>query len=627
MCGFLGWCRDDGLPSLAAGKDRLSAALDLIAHRGPDDSGELETPGAWLGFRRLSILDLSERGHQPMRFGAGRFTLLFNGEIYNYRQLAKELRQHKLLSTGDAEVLGALLLEYPLESVLSMLRGMFAFAWWDAEQRSLVAARDGFGIKPLYYAEDSEGLRFGSELRALAALEDRKPPVNATALGQYLRYGSVQAPDTILQGIRCLPPGHLMHRRNGRTTIQSWFEPQWSDETKWIRSESQQQAQVRDVVLKSIEAHLVSDVPVGAFLSGGLDSTLIAACMKKLGQHTVKAFSVGYEDDVGVPDETDAAERTARHLGCEFIRERITANEMERDLDIYFSSLDQPTGDALNTWLVSRVAAREVKVALSGLGADEWFGGYNFHRLLLLAQRSPAAKACGPFARKIATLLPDSVLGQRAWKIAFHAMGGFGSNVAEAHERGRTVIDPLQVAALMGKPMPQPTHPSVNAHGWLQELLLRETKTYLTNTLLRDNDVTSMAHSLELRVPLVDREVFALAGRLPDEAKLNLRQGKRALRSAFADLLPPWIAQDTQKKTFTLPLMKWMRQPKWRARIHDTVLSSSARLNEHLAPREVRRLVERYESASGNSKASWHLSQPVWMLLVLEAWLRKNVAA
>jgi len=179
----------------------------------------------------------------------------------------------------------------------------------------------------------------------------------------------------------------------------------------------------------------------------------------------------------------------------------------------------------------------------------------------------------------------------------------------------------------MRAPVPHPAASSVSAQSWLQELLLRETKTYLPNTLLRDNDVTSMAHSLELRVPLVDREVFALAGRLPDDAKLNLRQGKRILRQAFADLLPQWIAKDAQKKTFTLPLMKWMRQPKWRERIHDTVLNPSARLNDHLDAREVRHLVEKFESHADSSKASWHLSQPVWMLLVLESWLRKNVGA
>jgi len=589
--------------------------------------GEVEHEGIWLGFRRLSILDLSERGHQPMSFGGGRYTLVFNGEIYNFRELAKELKHHTLTSSGDAEVLGALLSEQPLEAVLAKLRGMFAFAWWDAEECALVMARDPFGIKPLFYTEDAQGLRFGSELRAVVALGGQAASLSGIALRDYLRFGAVQAPATIFDGVQCLPPGHVLCWKDGKTKVVRYFEPKWSPEEEWITNEAEQRTQTRDTVLKSVEAHLVSDVPVGVFLSGGLDSTLLAACMKHLGRGVVKAFSIGYEEGAGVPDETDAAEHTARYLGCEFVRERVTGSAMERDLEAYFSSMDQPTGDALNTWLVSRVAAREVKVALSGLGADEWFGGYNYHRLLMLARRSPLAEICGPLARSLSSAVPASLRGERAWKIAFHALGGAGSNVGAAHERSRAILDAGQLAKLTGEEGDQTLRLKVNGHTWLQELLLRETQTYLPNTLLRDNDVTSMAHSLELRVPLVDREVFTLAGRLPDEAKLNLRQGKRVLRQAFADLLPPWIAQDTQKKTFTLPLMKWMQQPKWRERIHDTVLSPSARLNNHLDANEMRRLVKAFESSAGTGKASWHLSQPVWMLLVLESWMRKNAVS
>lgn len=624
MCGFLGWCRHETESWLEAERIRRAAALDAIARRGPDDSGEMESGPVWLGFRRLAILDLSPRGHQPMVFHGGRFTLVFNGEIYNYRELAGRVSGHQFVSSGDAEVLGALLAEYPVEKVLPMLRGMFAFAWWDAQERSLVAARDSFGIKPLYYADAGGELRFGSELRAVAALSDRPARVNQTALSDYLRWGSVQAPDTIFEGLHCLLPGSLLRWKAGQTRIESWHVPMWQGTQDWITDTREQRSATRETVLKSVEAHLVSDVPVGVFLSGGLDSSLMAAAMKHLGQREVQAFSIGYEDNSGVPDETDAAERTAKFLGCKFVRERITAESMERDLDAYLASLDQPTGDALNTWLVSRVAARHVKVALSGLGADEWFGGYNSHRLVHLALCSPLSRVGGPLARSLASMLSAGANGQRLWKIAYHALGGAGSTVKEGHHAARTILWPDQVTALTGRSILDREVRDVSGATWLQELLLRETRTYLPNTLLRDNDVTSMAHSLELRVPLVDREVFALAGRIPDESKLNLFTGKRVLREAFADLLPEWIAKDTQKKTFTLPLMKWMQQPRWKQRIHDTVLSSSAKLNAHLDPAAVRGLVARYESQSGNSKASWHLSQPVWMLLVLEAWLQRN---
>jgi asparagine synthase (glutamine-hydrolysing) len=431
----------------------------------------------------------------------------------------------------------------------------------------------------------------------------------------------------MLEGIHCLPPGHLLEWREGRVEVRRWFEPSWPGREAWISDPAEQQRRVREGVMSSIQAHLVADVPVGVFLSGGLDSTLMAACMRKSGQEVVKAFSIGYEDAAGVPDETDAAERTAKHLGCSFYRERLSAATLEAKLDAYFDAMDQPTGDALNTWLVSQVAAREVKVALSGLGADEWWAGYNYHRLAAVAAKSPL-KLGGPLMRSLNEILPASLKGKPSWKALFYALGGAGNDPQSWQAHGRSILPGDEVARLLRKQVGMPTTSRLDVHApdsWLHELLLRETQTYLANTLLRDNDWTSMAHSLELRVPLIDAEIFTLAGTIPPDAKLTPGGGKRILREAFRELLPPWIYDDRQKKTFTLPLMKWMRLPKWQQRIRDTLESRQSRERGLFDAAQVSRMCEDYFSSQLESKAAWPLSQRVWLLYVFEEWAQRNL--
>lgn len=626
MCGFLGWFRLPDTPWREEERALRRQSLQMILHRGPNDRSEAEGESWWMGFQRLSILDLSDHGRQPMSLGGGRFTLTFNGEIYNFRELRQGLGDVHLPSSGDTAVLGALLERAPVEKVLAELRGMFALAWRDAETGSVVLARDHFGIKPLYYCLSSTGeLVYGSELRAVRRLGGGEQ-ISRLALAQYFQRGAVQSPETMFEDMHCLPPGHLLLWRAGKIEIRRWFQPAWPGREAWVHDVAEQRRMVRNGVLASVKAHLVSDVPVGVFLSGGLDSSLLVACMREAGQRHIKAFSIGYEENAGVPDETDAARRTAEYLGCEFVRERLTAAALESRLDGYLDQMDQPTGDALNTWLVSRLASAEVKVALSGLGADEWWAGYNYHRLISVAARSPLL-AAGGIIRGLDSMLPQGVRGHRAWKLLFYALGGAGRNVREWQSFGRTIMPPGQVARLLQGDFEMPAPAELEPQSkdpWLHELLLRETETYLANTLLRDNDVMSMAHSLELRVPLVDREVFALAGRLPPDAKLDALGGKRVLREAFCSLLPPQIYDDRQKKTFTLPLMKWMRLPKWQERIRDTLDSRRCRDRGWVNETQKREICEKYFSSSLESTSAWPLSQRVWMLYVLEEWARRN---
>lgn len=633
MCGFLGWFSNSQASRTEAFQRRCDASLEAIRHRGPDDGAESEGPGWWMGFRRLSILDLSAAGCQPMRFGGGRFVLTFNGEIYNFQALRSELGALDGASTGDSVVLGSLLAGKPVAEVLPSLRGMFAFSWWDAEARELIAARDRFGIKPLYYHHAADGSLFvSSEIRALIRWLGGGLQVSHAALDAYLRTGSVTAPLTIDARIGCMPPGHLLRWRDGKLVTEAWFKPQWPGPEAWVRDSVEQQKRVREAVLDSVGAHLVADVPVGVFLSGGLDSTLMAAAMRHLGQERVQAFSIGFDAGAGVPDESEVARETAAFLGCEFTARRLTADDLFEELDGYFDRLDQPTGDALNTYLVSKLAARDVKVTLSGLGADEWFAGYNYHRLAAVAAASPfGRRGEGALARLAGALvgkLPPAMAGHPAAKVLLYASGAMGGNPAEWQARARMLFRENEVVQLTGRgPAAAPIPGSMESAApgsWLHQLLLSETTTYLADTLLRDNDVTSMAHSLELRVPLVDAQIFELAGCLPPEAKLRGGVGKRILREAFADLLPPWVARDTRKKTFTLPLMRWMSRPSWRDRILDTLSSAACKDRGWILPEQSLARAEAFFRDTDGSKRSWRLSQSVWVLFVLESWAQRH---
>lgn len=631
MCGFVGWFRSPGTPWREAERARQVKALAQIVHRGPDDGAEASGDGWWMGFRRLSILDLSTHARQPMTFGHGRHTLTFNGEIYNFRELRAQFLGGKGLdSSGDTIVLGTMLERLPLAQVLAGLRGMFAFAWRDESTGAVTLVRDHFGIKPLYYHLGADGaLVYGSELRAVAALAGVSE-VSPLALAQYFHWGSVQGPETMYAGVRALPPGHLLMWEQGRVEVRAWFRREWPGESAWVKAPAEQQRLVRESVLASVRAHLVADVPVGVFLSGGLDSTLVTACMREAGVERIQAFSIGYEENAGVPDESSAAKRSADFYHCDFTAERLTASSLEQQLDDYFNQMDQPTGDALNTWLVSRVAAKHVKVVLSGLGADEWWAGYKFHRLVALAARSPLLGA-GSMAQALQQKLPLKARAHPAWKAAFYLLGGAGQELGQWQAYGRTVMPKAEVARLLREGRgcealaEVPAVPEAAEGPWLNQLLLRETCTYLAHTLLPDNDMTSMAHSLELRVPLVDVELFKLAGRMPPRSKLSLAGGKRVLREAFQDLLPPWIYHDRKKKGFTLPLMKWMRQAGWRERIQDTLYTEAAQSRAWVDRRETVRTCEEYFKSSLESTAAWSLSQRVWLLYVMEEWARRNV--
>ena len=447
MCGFLGWfSKSPG----AQPPVHLHAALDRIRHRGPDDAGIESGPGWWMGFRRLSILDLSPAAHQPMKFG-GSHWLTFNGEIYSHRELRGEFDPAMFRSSGDTELLGRLIERDGAEVAVRRMRGMFAFAWWDADSRTLSLARDAFGIKPLYVHEDGDGILVCSEVAPLRFLLAEKARVNQAALAQFLRWGAVQGPDTILGGIDSLAPGEVRTWSGGAWNSTRYFSPQWLGCDAWWENDRFVLAETRNRVVESVRAHLISDVPVGVFLSGGLDSSIICAAMKELGVPEIRAFSVGYEGDAGVEDESDAARKTAEYLGVQFNVERVSSRGLFDSFDHFINHLDQPSGDALNVYLVARAAARHVKVALSGLGADEMFGGYNHYRMLKLAMEFRAWRfiPCHAAITRLFDSLPARMKVDRAVRTLACLAGARGRSVPELFASARTIMRPEDVRALL----------------------------------------------------------------------------------------------------------------------------------------------------------------------------------
>jgi len=592
-----------------------------------------------MGFRRLSIQDLSPSGHQPMVFGEGRYVLMFNGEIYNHRDLRmKHLPGLPHQSSGDTEVLGQMLERLPLEQVLEELRGMFAFIWYDRHTKSVIAARDRFGIKPLFYHGGAQKLYISSEIRSLLHLDIGRELCNS-GLGDYLATGSVQAPHSILKDVACLPPGHLIRwTKDSGAAITGWYQAQWKPATAWIKGGMDEwREHVRQTILGSIQAHLVSDVEVGVFLSGGLDSSLLACAMTHLGHNKIKAFSIGYEQGAGVPDESGIAAKTAQHLGAKYECDVISSAQIHGHFDQYIQAVDQPTGDALNTYLAARVASRSVKVALSGVGVDEWFGGYTYHRALQSARSMglmhPALRGAMPLMER---LLGEEGLGrfhpalrkisQLSRLLKGHNIIGIQNNARQFFTYSELRDASLFNHAAKWEPAISLRELERMAPGSLRnQLLALEHHTFLQNTLLRDADWASMAHSLEVRTPYVDAAVFDLAAMLPPDAKFTASQGKRVIRECFTDILPPWILEDRQKKTFTLPKTRWMQEPVWKEHIQDVLRSERFRSRGFISPPAIEQTLRNFYQTRDHTPPSFIASQKVWLLFVLEKWLRTHI--
>ena len=620
MCGIVGLAHSD--PSCPVAPETVRRMCDAIAHRGPDDEGIFTDGGIALGMRRLSIIDLAG-GHQPVFNEDRTCAIVFNGEIYNYREIRAWLqgRGHVMRTNSDTETIVHLYEEVG-DRCVERLRGMFAFAIWDARRRRLLLARDRFGIKPLYVASGSWGLAFSSELKALHACGLTGPELDWTALEGVFRVGYVAAPRTPFKAVRKLEPGHLLTWEAGR-------EPQsrryWDIPVQEAATPRDVERYVLERLDESVTAHLVSDVPVAAFLSGGLDSSAVVASMA-LGGNGAHAFTVRYAGSgAAAADETGLARELAQRYGV-----RLSVVDVEPDIRSIFErivyALDEPHADesAVPTWLLCERVAEEYKVALVGTGGDELFGGYRRHMALALSsawQRLPGALRGA--ASAAASRLPESRAGNLGVTRFKRFLRSGGETLAARYlsMQDRLGTLPLFAPDIRADVGAEYTRGIFEQHGaaaprdgLVRPALYLDYKTYLPDDLLHLSDRMSMAHSLELRVPFVDHELVESLFPIPDSVRVGALRPKRLLRRALRSRLPA-AHFSAPKRGFIGPTALWLRN-ELAEMLADELSADRIRRLGFFDPQSVDRLRREHMEHRQNHSGT------LWALLSFSVWLR-----
>ena len=618
MCGIVGILNRS--VEHAVDLHALVSMRDRLVHRGPDDAGHVIDRNVGIGMRRLSVIDVAG-GQQPISNENGDCTILFNGEIYNYRNLRTELisRGHRFQTNTDTETIIHLYESSP-DRFLERLNGMFGLAIYDSRSRTVTIARDRLGIKPLYYADTPEGLVFGSEIKALLA----HPAVDLTpdpqAIDLFLNYKYIPAPWTAYRQIRKLPAGHVLHWQDGQYTISRY----WSATDQPQRTESVEElaGELRERLGEAVRSQMVSDVPLGAFLSAGIDSSVIVALMAEHSQRPIKTFSIGFEESSY--SELDHAKSVADHLGTEH-HARVVRPDVQSLFDTVMDQFDEPFGDAsaIPAYLVSQVAREHVTVALSGSGADELFAGYERYWAVGLGS---AYRRIPSFARTAIEGLLDRMPSGHAKKSLVHRARSFVSaSGIGGIEQHRQIVSAFRDAerAQIYRPgfldeigaFEDPLLASYNATEGpeLNRLLHVDAGTLLAEDYLVKDDRMSMANSLELRVPFLDHGLVEFAASVPPGMKLSGLTTKHVLRQAVRDLLPASILK-RPKHGFEMPIAKWLAEP-LRPLVEDRLCSPTSSIGEVINTDRIRTLVDRHASGSENN------ARQIWALLSLDRWM------
>lgn len=576
MCGFTGWYRRGGRP---VPREALARACDTIVHRGPDDEGLFLDGDLGLGHRRLSIVDL-EGGHQPMASEDGRWVIAYNGEVYNFPELRAELAAlgWRFRTHGDTETILAAYATWG-DAAWPRLEGMYGLAIWDRRERRLVLARDPLGIKPVYYTLQQGGIAFGSEIRTLRAMtgDDGGPAfgfsMDERAVHDFFMFGHVQKPRTIWREVRTLEPGHVLHLGpEGDSEVRRFWYPRFAvtpglSEADWI-------AQTQEWVDQTTRRHMISDVPIGAFLSGGVDSSAVVAAMARHASGPVKAFTMGFPGTA--IDETQAAARIAKHLGCEHVVLPLEPQDAGIMLPQVQRSHDEPCAAtaAVPVWHLSKLAAEHVKVVLAGEGSDEIFAGYKRQRTALSAARmGPVLRALEPL---LAAIDHAPGLGGKRFNYLrqnarrFRQTAGLENNYQRFFQ-GTQISTPWVREELYDPGFherQEGVHPFADLEneyfGWpgardldpLDQFMLADITVHMPASLLNRTDRGSMAHALEARVPFLSHKLVDWALTMPRHMKLRGKVGKYALRKA----VEPWLfpgALDERKLGFQLPFAEW----------------------------------------------------------------------
>lgn len=622
MCGISGIAYANHLRPVDS--DQLRGMGEAIVHRGPDGGGTFCAPGVGLAHRRLSIIDL-EGGKQPLGNEDGSVQVVFNGEIYNYRELRHQLegKGHRFATHSDTEVL-VHLYEDVGDSLVEQLRGMFAFALWDERKKRMLLARDRVGIKPLYFLRDNEKLLFSSELKGILAYEGVSREIDAGSLEDYLAYGMVSGTRTIFHGIEKLGPGHVLSVEPGKwnSPPRRYWQLHFSSDDTF--SEEQWTQAVRAKVEESVQRHLIADVPVGAFLSGGIDSTVVTAMAAQLLNQPILTFSIGFRESQF--NELPYARQVAQQYGTHHVEEIVTADAASL-LDQLCWHYDEPFADssAIPTMLVSRLASQHVKVVLSGDGGDEAFGGYSRyphdlregrirdylpawlrHRILQpLALAWPKSDWLPRYLRAKTALT----------NLSLDADAAYANTLASCRLPLRHQLLSADVVRQLNGHRPETGLRHAFQEGRsdpLTSMLSADFATFLPDDYLVKVDRASMAYGLEVRPPLLDHELLEMSARIPSRYKIRRGESKWIFKQACDDLLPQGFRK-RPKQGFEIPVDSWLRGP-LQEMFRETVLNSGGPAAPFLDLQQVEIALDQH--VSGRRR----LGQTLWSLLVLTRW-------
>lgn len=597
MCGFAGYITKEGLANNY--KDDLLEMMNAIIHRGPDDSGSHIDDMAGLGFRRLSIIGI-ENGKQPMYNEDGSIVVVFNGEIYNYKEIKEELinKGHLFKTQADTEVLVHGYEEYGPD-VVQKLRGMYAFAIWNRKKKELFIARDIFGIKPLFFTETKEGdFVFGSEIKSLLKFPNVKKEFNPEALESYLSFQYSVLPETFFKGIYRLSPAHCIIWKNGQMDIKRYWKPEFKPDENISFDEAVKK--VNKVMKDSIEAHKISDTEVGGFLSGGVDSSYIVAR-----SDLDKTFSVGF--DYPNCNETPLAKTLSEYVGVKNKSKLITTEEYFEEFPKIMNHCDEPLSDpsCIALYFLCRLASEQVKVVLSGEGSDELFGGYNIYKT--------------PYALKPVKIVPKVVrkgVANVMKKIPFRFKGKeymirAGMDLEDRYIGNAYIYHTDEVYKLLKNPVKKyipedivkPLFAKVKDADDVTKMQYIDINTWLWGDILNKADTMSMAHSLEVRVPFLDREVAKVAFSIPAKHRVDNKETKRYFRAAANEFMPD-VTAERKKLGFPIPVRNWLREDKY-YNLVKSVLESEESAKFFNIDYLVNLLDEHYNNKCDNSRKIW----------------------
>lgn len=650
MCGIVGfWDNSQQLNTdqLAPMVQRMS---DTLLHRGPDDGGTWvdAEAGIALGHRRLAIVDLSPEGHQPMVSADGRYVIVFNGEIYNFLELRRQLEQlgHRFRGHSDTEVMLAAFSQWGLDAAVKSFNGMFAFALWDRKERVLHLGRDRLGEKPLYYTRLGQTFLFASELKALRAYPNFNPEINRNALALYLRHNYIPAPYSIYQGVYKLPPACILTVQLGGSTTQPI--PYWSAQSiaeagiaqPFTGSETDAIAQLDALLRDAVNLRMVADVPLGAFLSGGIDSSTVVALMQAQSNQPVKTFSIGFYEDSY--NEAKYAKAVAQHLGTDHTELYITPAEAIAVIPKLPTLYDEPFADSsqIPTFLVAQLARQHVTVSLSGDAGDELFAGYNRY---FWGRRIWQQIGWIPYPLRNAAASALTMRSPQAWNQTFTSLqpllpasfkqqnpGDKLHKLAEvlAVESPETMYkglvshwkEPEAIVLGSSEPLTALTNPQgwANLPDFTQRMMYLDTVSYLPDDILVKVDRATMGVSLEARVPLLDHRVMELAWQIPLGMKIRNGQGKWLLRQVLYKYVPPSLIE-RPKMGFGVPIDAWLRD-KLRDWAEDLLDEQRLRQEGFFNPQPIRQ--KWAEHLAGDRNWQYYL----WDVLMFQAWLDEQQA-